>query len=108
MEALLRLHESACQGMWPELTVYLDVPLDVAASRQQAQQLPLDRLEGAPESFHAAVRDAYEDLTSRFAHRFIRVDATRPPLLVARDIYEAVRLRLRLRDGAAVTAAERP
>jgi dTMP kinase len=93
IEELLRLHEITCGGVWPDLTIYLDVPLAVALSRQRDQQLPLDRIEVAPEAFHAAVRDAYEQLAERFSRRIVRVGATGSALSVARAVFEVVHRR---------------
>lgn len=94
IDELMRLHDTVCEGVWPDLTIYLDVPLSVAGSRQHAQQLPLDRFEVAPEDFHALVRQAFEDLADRFPDRIVRVDAARPALAVSREISEIVQRRL--------------
>lgn len=93
-DQLLRLHDSACGGIWPDLTIYLDVPPTVAAQRQRAQQLPLDRIEGAPEEFHRRVRHAFDTLAESNPQRIVRFDATRPALDVARDIERTVLERL--------------
>lgn len=93
-EELLRLHDVVCGGVWPDLTVYLDVPVSVAMSRRRGQQLPLDRIEVAPDAFHAAVRDAYEDLARRYPGRIVRVDATRPQLAVSAEVVHLVERRM--------------
>ncbi|MBV9100128.1 MAG: dTMP kinase [Candidatus Dormibacteraeota bacterium] len=86
LDALRRLHRDACGDIWPDLTVYLDIPPSVAAQRQRAQQLPLDRIEGSPEEFHAAVHRAFDRLAEASPDRIVRVDATRPAMEVARDV----------------------
>jgi dTMP kinase len=91
---LLRLHAAACGDVWPDLTLYLAIPGAVAAQRQRAQQLPLDRFEVAPETFHAAVEAAYEQLAAQHPRRFLRIDATRPAIVVSRDIEKVIVQRL--------------
>jgi len=94
IDELLHLHTVVCVDVWPQLTIYLDVPLVTAVSRQRAQQLPLDRIEVAPEQFHAAVRDAFDRLAAAYPKRIVRVDATRPAMELSRDIADVVLARL--------------
>ena len=94
LEPLLELHRQACGDIWPDLTLYLRIPIDVALARQHAQQLPLDRIEGAPEDFHAAVAAAFEDIAALSEHRVVAVDATLPALEVAQTIADTVAARL--------------
>ena len=105
-DELLRLHEAACGGVWPDLTIYLDIPVSLAASRQHDQQLPLDRIEVAPEAFHQAVRDAFEELVRRYPQRIARVDAARPALTVSQEIAELVRTRRSASPTALATVAQ--
>ena len=94
VDALLEVHRQACGDIWPDLTLYLRIPTDVAIARQHAQQLPLDRIEGAPQDFHALVADAFEDIASLSEHRVVTIDATRPALDVAQSIANTVASRL--------------
>jgi len=94
VDELLRLHAKACGDLWPDLTIYLDVPLTTAIARQRDQQLPLDRIEVAPETFHSAVRAGFDRLASAYPERIVRVDATHPAVTVAREIADIVRERL--------------
>jgi dTMP kinase len=99
-QALLRMHEDCCGDIWPDLTVYLDLDHTVAVHRQHAQQLPLDRIEGAPSDFHARVHAAFDRLAAENPGRIVRVDAGRPAVTVSQDVMRAVQDRLR----SAVTA----
>jgi len=103
IDELIRLHEVVCGGVWPDLTIYLDIPVAVASARQHEQQLPLDRIEVAPEAFHAAVRQTFEDLAHRFPERIVRVDANVPALALSREINGIVQRR----SGAALVATGR-
>jgi dTMP kinase len=101
LDALLQLHREACGDVWPDLTVYLRIPVDVALQRQHAQQLPLDRIEGAPQDFHAAVAATFEELAATHRERIVAVDATRAAVDVARAISAAVTERISAASGAA-------
>jgi dTMP kinase len=94
VDALLRIHREACGDIWPDLTLYLELPLDAAARRQHAQQLPLDRIEGAPEQFHDAVRRTFDELADKNPDRIVRIDAARPAAAVAAEIAAVVQSRI--------------
>ena len=94
IDALMQLHREACGDLWPDLTLYLRIPIDVAIARQHAQQLPLDRIEGASRDFHAAVAATFEDIADINAERVIAIDATRPAVEVAQAIADTVAARL--------------
>lgn len=93
-EALLHLHRDCCGDLWPDLTVYLDLDYGVAVNRQHAQQLPLDRIEGAPSEFHARVRAAFDRLATEHPDRIVRVDSGRAAMLVSQDVMRVVAARL--------------
>jgi dTMP kinase len=64
----------ASAGLEPDLTIVLDLPDDVAASRVAAAA---DRMERAGESFHAAVRTAYRELATRYGWTLVDARGTR-------------------------------
>ena len=107
IDSLLQLHCDACADVWPDLTFYLRIPTDLAAQRQHAQQLPLDRIEGAPEDFHAAVEATFEELAATHAERIVAVDGTRPAMEVATSITDIAlqRLPAGIRERVAQAAA---
>jgi dTMP kinase len=94
VDALLQLHSDACDDIWPDLTFYLEVSQTIAAERQRDQQLPLDRIEGAPQDFHAAVRRTFNALAASYPERIVRIDAGRSAIDVSDDIGARVAQRL--------------
>jgi dTMP kinase len=94
-QALLRLHRDCCGDIWPDLTLYLDLDHRVAVHRQHAEQLPLDRIEGAPDDFHARVHAAFDRLAAEQPGRIARVDAGRPAVAVSQDVMRLVQEHLR-------------
>ncbi|HXA27452.1 MAG TPA: dTMP kinase [Candidatus Angelobacter sp.] len=94
-ESVLRgIHREACGDVWPDLTILLDVPLDVARARRHAQELPLDRMEATPEQFQFAVRDTFLHLARAEPQRIATVDAGRPAVSVSEDVVDLVTSRL--------------
>ncbi|WP_106420323.1 dTMP kinase [Salinicola tamaricis] len=66
------------QGLEPDLTLLLDVPLEIAAQRVSGRGGERDRFEREQESFFEAVRDTYL-ARAQAQPRFAVIDAT-PPL----------------------------
>lgn len=70
----------AVDGLLPDLTILLD--LDPAEGRRRMaarEDAPYDRLEEAPDDFHARVRDQYLALAAAEPERFLVVDAAGAP-----------------------------
>ncbi|HEV3123379.1 MAG TPA: dTMP kinase [Candidatus Dormibacteraeota bacterium] len=97
--ALRRLHRDACGDVWPDLTVLLDLPPAAAVSRRRAGELPFDRMERAPEEFHAAVHATFRDLARASAKRIVLVDASGPAISVSQRVWEVVAERIADIDG---------
>ena len=102
-DALLRLHRDCCGDVWPDLTIYLDLDHSIAVHRQHAEQLPLDRIEGASDDFHARVHAVFDRLAADHPDRVARVDAGQPAVAVSQEVMRIVKERL-----SVATAAPRP
>ena len=95
VDALRRLHRDVCGDLWPDLTVLLSLPVDVAATRQRAQRLPFDRMEDDVEAGMASrVAAAFAALAAAEPARIAVVDATRTPAEVGDAVWAAVEARL--------------
>ncbi len=71
-----RLSEWASEGLWPQVTVLLDVSTKVAASRRDASGERADRLESEADEFHQRVRERFLDLARQDPERFLVLDAS--------------------------------
>ncbi len=96
-----RVGREATGGLFPDLTILLDVPLDLARARVGAAR---DRIEDRPESYHAAVRAGFAhaaELAKRGACSYypaplVVVDASAGPDAVAERIRSEVERALAL------------
>ncbi|MFN2569602.1 MAG: dTMP kinase [Candidatus Dormibacteria bacterium] len=100
LDALRRLQDEACAGMWPDVTILLELPAGRAASRQRSQEVPLDRFETASGGFQARVGACFATLAEADPGRIVRVDADRPEGAVAAEIESAILDRLADRRSA--------
>jgi dTMP kinase len=86
--ALETLNLLATQGLVADLTVLLDLPVELAAERRRGNDP--DRLESLADGFFERVRAGYLELAAAQPHRWVVVDATRTPDEVATAIAEAL------------------
>jgi dTMP kinase len=80
----------------PDLTVILDVPVDVGMARaatRRGEGAP-DRFEAEDVEFHQGLRDAFRQIAAREPERCILVDASADPAAVAASVWSATRERL--------------
>lgn len=75
-DEIRQLQHWAVGGLFPDLTVLLDVRPDVGRSRRGDVH---DRLESEADEFHAAVRQGFLDLAAREPERYLVLDAGGAP-----------------------------
>ncbi len=78
-----RINDFATGGLKPELTFYLDLPLEIARRRQKTQ---LDKIEQQNGNFFQTIIDSYRQLALQYPQRIIRIDATSNITAVAEKI----------------------
>ena len=87
-------NEWAIGGRWPDLVLFLDVPVPVLAQRMRNRRL--DRIESEPADFHERVRQGFITMAQADPQRWVLIDGNRPPADVALTVRSAVRERLGL------------
>lgn len=73
-----RISEWAAGGLWPHVTILLDLDPKTGAGRRRARGGSADRLEAEADEFHAAVRNGFRALAKADPHRYFTVDAALP------------------------------
>ena len=76
----------------PDMTIWFDLPAQVAAKRLAGARVP-DRFEAQPEEFFARVCGGYAQRAQQEPHRFARINADQAPDAVRADVMAAVRAR---------------
>jgi dTMP kinase len=74
-ERIRELNDWATDGLWPDLTVLLDVTPEQGRRRRTAGQAAEDRLESEPDDFHARIRQAFLDRADASPGRYLVLDA---------------------------------
>ena len=89
---LAQLEQWVHGGLQPELTLWLDLPADIAAQRRAAVRAA-DRFEQQDRAFFSAVREAYAQRCSAAPGRIVRIDAGGDRDAVWRQIVAALEAR---------------
>ena len=95
-EMILRLHELACGGLTPDLTLLLDLAPEEGLARAWRRIASDDahaaesRFEKEKLAFHQRVREGYLDLTRKQPKRFTIIDANADVAAVSRQIEAAL------------------
>jgi dTMP kinase len=77
----------------PDLTIILDVPVEIGLKRAAARRgdgAP-DRFEAEDINFHQGLRDAYRQIAAEDPERCVLIDATANPDIVAAQVWTALR-----------------
>jgi len=94
VDVVLALDRIACEGLQPDLTVFIDIDLDERLARARGRNVTAasteTRLDDESREFHQAVRDAYLALAEREAHRFLVIDGAADVDEVAERVWKEV------------------
>ncbi|MGA8535224.1 MAG: dTMP kinase [Candidatus Tumulicola sp.] len=96
LEFLRDLCDAATGGLEPDLTLVVDVPVEVSRARMRSRERAADRLEIEDDPFHERVRRGYLELAKRPLHYVL--DGTLPPERVLEGALRALRRLLASRE----------
>jgi len=94
-QALAAVISFATAGLRPDMTILLDLPVEVGLARKHARE-GWNRFEAEAVAFHERVREAYRALARNEPHEWLCFDAARAPEVVSDDIWRCVAPRLEL------------
>jgi dTMP kinase len=82
VDSLLEICLTATHRIAPDLTFLIDIPVELSQARLRARG-GADRLEREGTAFHTRVREGYLALAERFPGRYVVLDGTQPPEVLA-------------------------
>ena len=98
VEWLHKLNDFATGGLWPDLTLVLDLPAQTGLLRATRRNASLGtsqaegRFEAESLAFHERIRQGFLDRARRYPERFCVLDATLPPRVLAGQAWAALRM----------------
>ncbi|CIT27593.1 dTMP kinase [Staphylococcus hominis] len=90
IEEVKKINEFAINGLYPDLTIYLDIDAEVGRERILKNQRSQNRLDKETLTFHQKVIEGYKILIKTNPERFKVVDATQSIESVISDTYEII------------------
>ena len=90
LERIHRLNRIATDGITPDVTFVLDLPVDIGLQRVQRSRGGLDRLEREKIEFHRQLREGYRALARQEPQRLKIIDAQVNPEQVYAQIQAAI------------------
>jgi dTMP kinase len=94
LEELRSLLNFATAGLWPDLTLLMDVPVETGLSRKRSGGGEWNRLDAWEVALHQRIRQGFLELARTNPERWIIVDASQPPEMVQLALRQAVTSRL--------------
>ena len=94
MSLINQLNYIATAGLESDLTIWLDVDVEVGLARKQGDKF--DRIEQETIDFHRRVQQGYSELAASYPYRIIRVDGSLSKAAVQEIIQEILREKLEL------------
>lgn len=89
VDTVYEVNEYAIQGIWPDLTIHLDLEAEEGIRRKK-HQTELDRMELETMDFHKKVCEGYRTLAKRNPDRIKTINA----MLSVEEIHEAIKKQL--------------
>ncbi len=95
MDDLMLITEFATGGLWPDLTIYLDLDVETGLRRKAATPEEWNRMEAKEVAFHKRVRQGYRALAAQAPGRWLVVDAAQPVAAIQEQIRARVKKEIR-------------
>jgi dTMP kinase len=95
-ETIRRIDAAVLDDFKPDLTLILDLPVEVGLARAKARGGTENRFESLDRDFHERMRKAFLDIVRRHGDRCRLIDAAADEAAVAAAIWEAVQSRFDL------------
>lgn len=84
-EFIQAVNQFAIAGVKPDLTIWLDIPVEVTIERLDLRG-ESDRLESKGIGYLTRVREFYQKMADNEPYRFVRFDGTQAPDVIAKQI----------------------
>jgi len=94
LNLIQQLNSIATGGLESDLTLWLDVDVEVGLARTRRREEGADRIEQETIAFHRRVQQGYAALAKEYPHRVVRIDASLSPADVQAQIQGILASRL--------------
>ncbi len=90
LDAVRSINRFATQNTTPDLTIFVDIPVEEIERRKTTAGLSFDRMESSGREFYERVREGYNQLAHAEPGRWVTVDGTKPIPDIHENIWRIV------------------
>jgi dTMP kinase len=94
LDAVKSINRLATEGEDPDLTFFIDIPVDEIERRKKKAGMKFDRMESSGKAFYTRVRNGYHEMARRETQRFVIIDGTKDVDGIAGHIWKVVEKKL--------------
>ena len=94
LDAVKSINRLATEGEDPDLTFFIDIPVDEIERRKEKAGMKFDRMESSGKAFYTRVRNGYHEIARRETQRFVIIDGTKDVNAIAGYIWKVVEQKL--------------
>jgi dTMP kinase len=90
LDAVKGINYLATGGTDPDITFFVDIPVDEIEGRKHKAGMTFDRMESSGRAFYERVRTGYREIAKSESHRFVTLDGMSSVEEIARNIWALV------------------
>lgn len=94
LQAVLTINRLATAGTDPDLTIFIDIPVEEIERRKHSAGLTFDRMECSGRDFYERVRQGFLQIAAKEAHRFVTMNGMTSIENVQQQVWQEVERRL--------------
>lgn len=94
LETVKRINHLATGGRDPDITFFVDIPVEEIERRKKRAGMSFDRMESSGKAFYERVRNGYREIARSESHRCVTVNGMPTVEEIARDIWQHVEKKL--------------
>lgn len=96
LDDVKRINKIATIGVVPDITFFVDIPIDEIKHRIEAAKSSMDRMESSGDSFYERVRQGYFEIAKSELERFHIIDGLKNVEAIHNDIWEVVNDKMKI------------
>jgi dTMP kinase len=94
LDAVKSINRLATGGTDPDITFFVDIPVEEIEQRKKKAGLSFDRMEGSGKAFYERVRNGYREIARRESQRFVTINGMSSVEEIAQEIWKLVEKKL--------------
>ncbi|KOP28121.1 thymidylate kinase [Hapalosiphon sp. MRB220] len=96
MSLIDKLNSIATNGLESDITLWLDLDVEVGLARKRGTSTTLDRIEQEAIAFHRRIQQGYAELAKTYPRRIVRIDANANVEIVQKQIQKVLTQKLKV------------